>query len=55
MSKKLDSSEQGSAGKALSAISLMLAYPSAIKRPIIETGLDFLIGFDDVIYQSKLL
>lgn len=51
--KKLDPIEQSRADSAQGAIAIMVAYPSAIKRPIIDTGSDYLIGFDEVAYQSK--
>ena len=53
--KKLAASEQNSADSATGAIAILVAYPSAIKRPIIETGSDFLIGFDEAAYQAKFL
>jgi arsenate reductase (glutaredoxin) len=53
--KKLAASVQNSADSAPGAIAILVAYPSAIKRPIIETGSDFLIGFDEVAYQAQFL
>ena len=53
--KKLAASEQGSADSEQGAIAILAASPSAIKRPIIETGLDYLIGFDEAIYQYRFL
>lgn len=53
--KKLAASVQNSADSAPGAIAIMIAYPSAIKRPIIETGSDFLIGFDEAAYQAQFL
>ena len=53
--KKLAASEQSSADSALGAIAILVARPSAIKRPIIETGSDYLTGFDEAIYQSRFL
>ena len=44
--KKLSASEQNRADSAQGAIAIMVAYPSAIKRPVIETESNFLIGFD---------
>jgi Spx/MgsR family transcriptional regulator len=38
---------------ASSAIDVMLANPSAIKRPVIEAGDDLLIGFDETAYASR--
>ena len=37
-----------------SAIIVMLAKPSAIKRPVIEAGKTTLIGFDEAEYGKKL-
>ena len=37
-----------------SAIALMLAKPSIIKRPIVENGEMLLIGFDEEQFASKL-
>jgi arsenate reductase (glutaredoxin) len=53
--KKLTANEQASAESESGAIAVMVAHPSAIKRPIIETGSDYLIGFDEAAYQSKFL
>ncbi len=53
--KKLTASEQHSADSALGAMAIMVARPSAIKRPIMETRSDYLIGFDEAIYQSRFL
>ncbi|HZQ60227.1 MAG TPA: arsenate reductase [Casimicrobiaceae bacterium] len=39
-------------GDANSAIDVMLANPSAIKRPVIDTGDDLLIGFAEAEYAS---
>ena len=36
------------------AIALMLAQPSMIKRPVIETGGTLLVGFDPDRYQAAL-
>jgi len=36
------------------AIMVMLAKPSAIKRPVIEAGKTTLIGFDEAEYAKKL-
>lgn len=53
--KKLTASEQNSADSELGAIAIMVTYPSAIKRPVIESGSDFLIGFDEATYQAQFL
>jgi Spx/MgsR family transcriptional regulator len=36
------------------AIAVMLDKPSAIKRPVIESGKTMLIGFDETEYANKL-
>lgn len=36
------------------AIALMLAQPSMIKRPVLETGRDLLVGFRPEEYAAKL-
>ena len=50
--KKLSEREQVSADSNAGAIAIMMAHPSAIKRPIIETGSDYLIGFDEAAYHA---
>ncbi|HTE13658.1 MAG TPA: arsenate reductase [Burkholderiales bacterium] len=39
---------------AAKAAALMLEFPSAIKRPVIESGKTLLLGFDAEKYQSVL-
>lgn len=39
---------------AQSASALMLEYPTLIKRPILDTGDEIIVGFDIAIYQSAL-
>jgi arsenate reductase (glutaredoxin) len=53
--KKLTESEQTSAESVTGAIAIMVAHASAIKRPVIETGSEFLIGFDEAAYLSHFL
>ena len=53
--KKLSASEQSGADSESGAIAIMATHPSAIKRPIIETGSNYLIGFDAAAYQSRFL
>ncbi len=36
------------------AVSLMLEHPTLIKRPVLETGNEVLVGFDLDTYSSKL-
>lgn len=37
------------------ALALLLANPSAIRRPVIETHTELLVGFDEVAYAQHLL
>ena len=37
------------------AITLMLAHPSAIKRPVLTQGATILVGFDPARYESVLI
>ena len=53
--KKLSASEQNATDSVPGAIAVMLAHPSAIKRPIVEIGSDYLIGFDEGAYQVQFL
>ncbi len=52
--KKLTTNERTSAESIPGAIALMVAHPSAIKRPVIETGSKLLIGLDKEEYQAQL-
>lgn len=36
------------------AVALMLEYPSLIKRPVVETGMQLLAGFDPQMFASFL-
>lgn len=38
-----------------SAIGLMQANPSLIKRPVLDTGSQLLVGFDPIEWQQKLI
>ena len=49
------SSEQQSNLTAESAIALMLNTPTLIKRPVLDTGEQLIIGFKAELYQAKLL
>jgi arsenate reductase (glutaredoxin) len=53
--KKLTDNERASAAFIEGVIALMVAHPSAIKRPVIEIGPTFLIGFDDGAYRVQFL
>lgn len=45
--RQLDADVQGSVTDAASAIAVMRAHASTIKRPVVERGADRLIGFDE--------
>ena len=53
--KNLTASERNSADSESGTIAILVAHPSAIKRPIIETGSEILIGFDEAAYQTQIL
>ena len=36
------------------AISLMLENPSIIKRPVLDTGKQIIVGFDETVYSNNL-
>lgn len=36
------------------AVALMLAHPSVIKRPVVETGSQLLVGFDPQLFAASL-
>jgi Spx/MgsR family transcriptional regulator len=48
------SDAQKTALNANTALQLLLDYPTLIKRPILKTGADFIIGFNADEYQHKL-
>ena len=52
--RQLDAATQAHASTEAGAIALLVANPSAIKRPVIESGATLLIGFDAAQY-AKLL
>lgn len=49
--RKLDDESKAAVTDADSAIALMLASPSVIKRPILATGTTISVGFSDDLYQ----
>lgn len=51
--RKLDESERSDLNEAR-AIKLMQAHPSVIKRPLLDTGKQLLLGFDEKVYQGLL-
>ena len=53
MWKKL-TDEERSAVDAAKAQYLMTQYPALIKRPVLDTGSDLLVGFKPEIYAEKL-
>lgn len=53
MWKKL-TDEERSAVDAAKAQHLMTQYPALIKRPVLDTGSDLLVGFKPEIYAEKL-
>jgi arsenate reductase len=52
--RMLDAKVQNGIKDEKSAIALMLAKPSIIKRPIAESGKTSLLGFDEAEFASKL-
>jgi Spx/MgsR family transcriptional regulator len=53
--RKLDDAVKDVVVDEASARDLMLAHPSAIKRPIIEGAGELLVGFDSTRYEALLL
>ena len=51
--RKLDESVRNGIDEA-AAISVMLAHPSSIKRPVLEAGKLLLIGFNEAEYRKLL-
>ena len=52
--RMLDAKVQNGIKDEKSAIALMLAKPSIIKRPIVEAGTTLLLGFTEAEFASKL-
>ena len=52
--RKLDVSAQTAVVDAASAQVLMLAQPSAIKRPVVDWGNDITVGFDVAAWASRI-
>jgi Spx/MgsR family transcriptional regulator len=44
--------EQQDITKQGQAVALMIEYPSLIKRPVVETGAQLLVGFDPQLFAS---
>jgi Spx/MgsR family transcriptional regulator len=53
--KLLDASIQQSVTTEKAAIALMQEKTSVIKRPVLETETDILLGFDETLYSQKFL
>lgn len=49
--RKLSSAQQATSTQG-EAVALMLVYPSLIKRPVVETGTQLLVGFEPQIFAS---
>jgi len=52
--RRLDEQQKAQINSAESAIPLMIAHPSIIKRPILSNGKHYLLGFDAEQYQQTL-
>ena len=53
MWKKLSETERADVDEA-KALTLMAQYPSLIKRPVLDTGKDLLVGFSPESYAEQL-
>jgi Spx/MgsR family transcriptional regulator len=51
--RKLAPALQARVVDATSAIDAMLAHPSAIKRPVVEAGVDVIVGFDPADWERR--
>lgn len=52
--RKLDAATQAGVHDAASAVALLVAHPSAIKRPVVEGGATLLVGFDAAVWGEAL-
>jgi len=52
--KELPASEQAKATNQAAAIKIMMEHNSIIKRPVIESGKDILVGFNEEQYNKHL-
>lgn len=50
--RKLPASEQAAAATDAGAIEVLLAHPSAIRRPVIEHGASVSAGFDEEVFRG---
>ena len=53
--RKLSPEQQAQVVDAPSALAVLLDNNSMIKRPVIELASETILGFDEAIYESKLL
>lgn len=52
--RKLDAATQARVVDAPSAVAVLAQHPSAIKRPVVETGGQLLVGFDEADWRAAL-
>ncbi|MDE2269486.1 MAG: arsenate reductase, partial [Betaproteobacteria bacterium] len=52
--RKLDAATQARVVDAPSAVAVLAQHPSAIKRPVVETGGQLLVGFDEAAWRATL-
>ena len=52
--RKLDAATQARVVDAPSAVAVLAQPPSAIKRPVVETGGQLLVGFDEADWRAAL-
>ncbi len=52
--RKLDAATQAAVVDAKSAHAVMLANPSAIKRPVVDWGSDITVGFDAADWEARV-
>jgi len=52
--RKLPEGEQARLVDAASAVELLSEHSSMIKRPILDTGNDVLVGFDEKVWSERL-
>jgi arsenate reductase (glutaredoxin) len=49
-----DDATKATVTDAASAIALMQARPTLIKRPVLEAGPDVVVGFSEAVYAARL-
>lgn len=52
--RKLDAATQAGVTDAATALALMQAHPSVIKRPVVDWGPDITVGFDAVAWAARV-